>query len=794
MRPEKHGENNEREASQSPHEYAEYCWIEVSKTTHRNVPPKMVKLADLQEWIDKVGDEDIYSSFYRYAVDDPNVGSVLGGLAFDLDCQENPEKARKEAIALVLDLKNGFDIPEENIAILFTGSKGFRVIANRRSFDFEPSPFLPLIHKSMAKELAEALKLKTVDFKIYHRRALLRLENSKHPKTGLFQIRLTFNELQNLNMNGIRQLAIKPRSLKMPVLNQVSQKAHEFYTKHKKLVEQSLSERKEAFNPEEITPLPSMVPCAAKRFELGSEEGMRNTSIFQLSVYWAKQGKSLEEIKNLALEFNERCKPPLDRMEVVRTVESAFNGAIEGRYSVGCSSEAFYDLCPGKNSCPFFTKEPAKKSVPPEIREKAWALVKSPAFFYELGKLFEKGFYIPKIADFRYVLGEERNKRLLPFLMSSAALVRVIGEPGTAKDTLVRMCAVLLSKALKIEERTDITPGVLKYSEKIKAADVLYIPDSPSLRGEQGRQLRFMRSDEGGIAAEYVFKDPETGKLTTEVSQLPIKSFITTSNEIAIDRALETGMWTLKTSESEELTKLVRKEKLRAWAGKHEFASEEEVQTWQEALRILIQEQPVEKVVIPYAENLEDLLDKLGAESRRDPDKLCRLIDIVAKFRRFQKPENKRAEADLADLYIALELGMDAFMETFAPVNEEEKRLIQLIDEDTNVTVQKLAKKTGQAQRTIYKKLERLVDKGFLTKQKVNRANVYEILKKPKELLSTSLLSSLGFFWQKGQENSSVDVSSASPPVVHPISGETKILGPPHPYPNGEAGEMPAGA
>ncbi|RLI20337.1 hypothetical protein DRO54_06520, partial [Candidatus Bathyarchaeota archaeon] len=230
-----------------PQEYSEYCWIEVSKGVRRKIPPEMIQLKELDNWRKDVGDTDIYSSIYRYSVDDPNVGAVLGGLVFDLDCKQNPEKARKEAIALVSDLKNRFEIPETNIYILFTGLKGFRVIVNRRSFNFEPSPYLPLIHKSMVKELVEALGLKTVDLKIYHRRALLRLENSKHPKSGLYEIRLTFEELQKLKINEIRKLATRPRPIKIAVENRVSPKAREFYLKHKRLIEESLEQRKEEF-------------------------------------------------------------------------------------------------------------------------------------------------------------------------------------------------------------------------------------------------------------------------------------------------------------------------------------------------------------------------------------------------------------------------------------------------------------------------------------------------------------------------------------------------------------------
>ena len=74
--------------------------------------------------------------------------------------------------------------------------------------------------------------------------------------------------------------------------------------------------------------------------------------------------------------------------------------------------------------------------------QRARELLKDPAFFYKLGKVFEQGFIVPKINKPRFVLGEERNKRLLGLLLIGAAklgmtsLVKLLGEPGTAKHTI----------------------------------------------------------------------------------------------------------------------------------------------------------------------------------------------------------------------------------------------------------------------------------------------------------------------------------------------------------------------
>jgi len=381
-------------------------------------------------------------------------------------------------------------------------------------------------------------------------------------------------------------------------------------------------------------------PCI-KVLLRGVEQGIRNETAIRLASYFANfRGWDYNRVLKKLKKWNESNRPPLDEKELEAVVESAF----KGKYNYGCDDEILDRACCHSNECLFYKYKIRK--APPEVVEKAWELVKDPAFFFKLGKIFEKGFLIPKTKKKRFVLAEERNKRLLPFLVGHFPLIRIIGEPGTAKDTMARMTLRLLERAFDSEERTHLTPAVLKYSPFIKSADILYIPDTAALEGETGRQLRFMRGDDGGIIAEYTIRDQDTGEFTTKVERLNIKSILTTSNEIQIDRALESGMFTLKTNDSENLTQLVKMEKLKSYAGLHEFVPEDELVIWQEAFRIIFKEKPIEinEILIPYAPALIDLFKKEESGSRRDPDKLCELIQIIAFVRRFQKPEEKWKE------------------------------------------------------------------------------------------------------------------------------------------------------
>lgn len=388
--------------------------------------------------------------------------------------------------------------------------------------------------------------------------------------------------------------------------------------------------------------------------------------------------------------------------------------------------------------------KPEEEEFDEETQERAWELLRDPAFFYKLGWVFKRGFVVSKLNKPRFIVGEERNKRLLgPLLIGASKLgmtsiTKLLGDPATAKDTMLRMWLDLLP--IKSIERSYFTAAGLRYSKQMKGADLLYIPDSPHLKGEMGRQMRFMRADDGGLISEYATRDAETGEMVTKVSRLPVKGVATTSNAITGDRALESGMWTLRTNGSEELTREVKEEKLKLHAGKRPLFPEDELRAWRCAFKILMSEELLDELPeVPYAEKLIDLLESTRSESRRDADKFCDLISLIAWTRRFQKKIDWRNEADLLDLYFALQTGLDAITETISELDEKEQRIFQAVEkgESESVTCRYVADKTKVPYKTCYRYLDRLIEKGFLNKDKEGGKNIYSVLseKTPKTFL-----------------------------------------------------------
>ena len=481
-------------------------------------------------------------------------------------------------------------------------------------------------------------------------------------------------------------------------------------------------------------------PLCIRELLKGVNEGLRNEAAIRLSSYLVNfRGMGTEKALWHLKRWNKLNNPSLADEELLEVFKSSLKG-----YVFGCNDSLLKNYCVEGIYCPLRKKEqkqPEKEKVFDEATlSKARTILADPEFFYKLGKVFEKGFVVPKINKPRFVTGEERNKRLLgPLLIGASKLamtsiIKVLGEPGTAKDTMLRMWLELLS--IKSVERSYMTAASLRYSPDMQNADLLYIPDTPELQGEMGRQLRFMRSDDGGLISEYAVRDSETGEMTTKVVTLPIKGLATTSNAVTGDAALESGMWTLTTNPSPELTKEVKKEKLKLRAGERPLISDVDLNLWQAVFKVLVEEEPQEIPLVPYAKQLFDLLESERSESRRDPDKLCDLISLVAWVRRFQKPSEKRMEADLIDLYVALQLGLDAITQTISELSPKEQQIFEVVKEV--VTCRDVADATKIPYKTCYNYLEKLVDKGYLNQDKEKNRNIYSVLckeMKPKTFL-----------------------------------------------------------
>jgi hypothetical protein len=313
----------------------------------------MVNAAEIEAWktTHESSTAGLFSSIFSYPTEDPYVGDVISDFYLDFDKEDNPNQARKEAVAVIKKLIEEYRIPESAVSIAFSGCKGISVTISPLVFNAQPASDLPLIWKSLAKELQARLHLKTLDTGIYDRRRLWRILNSKHNKTGLYKIPLTLTEAENLNIEQIKTLAAKPREPFMHAETKTVPEAEKIYLEHKEKVETWLSVRQPKFETKTQTEDP---PCIKKLIESGAQKGNRNTQTFQLALYYANKNLEQQEIENLCAQFATKSDQPLSMQEIQTIVDSAVKGYNEGRYSIGCST--FSDFC-SKDICQMFTTD-----------------------------------------------------------------------------------------------------------------------------------------------------------------------------------------------------------------------------------------------------------------------------------------------------------------------------------------------------------------------------------------------------------------------------------------------------
>lgn len=156
--------------------------------------------------------ENYYISVFRYNQNHINVlknTSSLSGikdtitdmLLWDFDSTDL-EESRKEASELCRRLVETYDVPEEDISCYFSGSKGYHIIVALQ-MEITPAQF-----KKAVMTIGGDLK---IDPTVTHANCLIRLEHTVNQKSGLYKIPLSVNELVELPIEEIKELAKTPR-------------------------------------------------------------------------------------------------------------------------------------------------------------------------------------------------------------------------------------------------------------------------------------------------------------------------------------------------------------------------------------------------------------------------------------------------------------------------------------------------------------------------------------------------------------------------------------------------------
>ena len=311
---------------------------------NRNKPMDLSELAN----IDLSRLSDCYSTYFIYGQDFKDyilkTGSVKGFkgsygadfLPFDID-NDDLQKAKDDAISLIMRLQMAYNLNNADTEIYFTGAKGFHIQIPQEVFGkFDKSDLLAKTFKILALELSSGINIDTT---IYDSVRLWRIPNTINSKTGLYKISLSITELFNLTILEIKELAKSTRIIipSDPVLNErmsylytqakiekkpinISGKIRT-YAKHEKYCIYSILN----------TPIP---------------DGERNNALLRLAVYF-KSRFNKSNLSALLSDWNEHYAR-LPKNEVDRTISSSLNeydfGCNDGLLMKYCSKECSYHL------------------------------------------------------------------------------------------------------------------------------------------------------------------------------------------------------------------------------------------------------------------------------------------------------------------------------------------------------------------------------------------------------------------------------------------------------------------
>ena len=315
----------------------------------------------VQEYIDECNGEDVYYCIYNDLRDKEKDSSVIGDLYMDFDVDElSNEEVFQKLLFKVRNaatyIKNVLKVPEDDIHVYFSGSKGFHIIVPWQVFGFKPSATINNDFKMMVKDIAKqigAIKKPGddptkphLDLGIYDRRRLFRIPNTKNAKSGFYKVPLPFRSLYKLTYRGITVYAGKRRQEKWkhPKLNREAAKA--WHTRLTQLKNMKPVRAAHKFKiPDTVQEL---LPCAQKLLSTGAEEGQRNRSTFALASSLMCSGHKLDETMDIVEDWNSALNaPPLSIDEVGVTVNSAHQMILNGRFC-GCATYKDLGMCVGK--------------------------------------------------------------------------------------------------------------------------------------------------------------------------------------------------------------------------------------------------------------------------------------------------------------------------------------------------------------------------------------------------------------------------------------------------------------
>jgi hypothetical protein len=214
-------------------------------------------------------------------------------------------------------------------AVWFSGNKGFHVTIEL-VHNPPPAVAFPAIARTFAIELADAAGV-TVDPAIYDRNHIIRLPNTRHPKTGLYKRRIDGDALGEITGEGVRRHAEHPAGDGLPTWRGDTERLAADWQEIARTVQQDNEQRTTdgAHGPPD---------ARAPRYVLdllrfGVAEGERATTLFRSAAWLTAQGAPPSLVHALLREPG--CDVGLTPREVQRQIRCGIEQGARQRAASG---------------------------------------------------------------------------------------------------------------------------------------------------------------------------------------------------------------------------------------------------------------------------------------------------------------------------------------------------------------------------------------------------------------------------------------------------------------------------
>lgn len=280
---------------------------------------------------------------------------ALGYYVLDFDSSEDMELAKADCLTAIekLHLEPG------TYKAFFSGGKGFHLYIREEFFNLPPSENTAKHFERIVNQIGKDLNLSTLDDGIYQANRKFRIPNSRHPKTGLYKVELTYDQLK-LPIAEIVQLAKAPKALTLSNYKTSATK----YAKGSVTPVGSVALSPSSFgldvtdsdNP--FTKFRDKV-CISRMLSSKHKEGRRHEVILTIVADYYHQGRPESETEAAIRGF---CK--LNGIEerferdYLRAISDIYSG--KRSYSYGCYSKLKKEHCSG--TCELY------KKLKPEMR------------------------------------------------------------------------------------------------------------------------------------------------------------------------------------------------------------------------------------------------------------------------------------------------------------------------------------------------------------------------------------------------------------------------------------------